>query len=175
MNKEEANRRLGRLFRKKYRRLLGRAKSFRIVGHEDDILQETFVRALAYASTFTGTEKELEKWVTSIMWNAQKDIRREERNKGGVIGSLDDVEEYELAGRSMEEDLMTEEKVQDILSRMDGLDKDKRNAVRGFLVFGFSASEVAQYTGLSPANIRKVVQRFKEEMRCRYEARPMGC
>ncbi len=129
----------------------------------EDAVQEGFARSLKYIDSWK--EGPFEHWNNTVLNNACRDIKKQERLQGGVK----EPEDLEEGATDSADDLQfTEQMACVILKEMSAKPMDNHSVLRDYIVFGYTCKEIAEYIDMSQANIRKIVQRFKEEMVQKY-------
>jgi RNA polymerase sigma factor (sigma-70 family) len=134
------------------------------LGNAEDCVQEGFTRALKYIEGWTGPQP-FSHWVNTIINNACRDFKKADRLQGG---NRDTVDADEEAGEPLEQVQLTEEMAKIIMEEIADKPAPKQTAIRDYLILGYTCKEIAEYVDMSQANIRKVVQRFREEMENKY-------
>lgn len=139
----------------------------------EDVVQESFVRALKYEASLvprlTNFEKGIDSaelvgpWFSAIMNNAFKDYRH--ANYTGDYSFCEEIaEELDEAERQwLDRDLLV--KIQEEVSL---LPKGQASIVQLVLLSGYKYKEAAQILDEKVENIRKVLYRFKQTMREKY-------
>lgn len=146
------------------RRLFVKRMSYRAGGvpNAEDVVQEAFTRALKYAKTFDSNRAEIGQWFNTILNNALRDAKAEQRREGMVVPRDDLTEpldksmyDVQLLGRVME--------------KMNKRSKGVAEVLKLYLFFGYKAREIEEITEYKRSYINKVVADFRKEIRDEYE------
>jgi RNA polymerase sigma factor (sigma-70 family) len=125
--------------------------------YSEDVVQEAYTRALKYWNTYD-PEQNFNTWFSAILNNAIKDFFKTEALQGMVVdvpGQRDDGVTRIFDRLALEELVEYIEKQPDRISRILHLN----------LIQGYTSDEVAQLVPETADNIRKIVQRFREDVR----------
>lgn len=146
------------------RRKLHRRLAFRLHSEPDaeDVLQTVYERALRYFHTFMGAQEDLDRWVNTLLNNALRDFKNEE--KGITYGDFD---EDDLEGVPC--NYMSEQVVKEIYDLIDGKGDVQREVLGLYFQQDFSAKDISAITSHSYANAHKIIQRFKIELKEKYQ------
>lgn len=145
------------------KRLFHRAGS---AENAEDVLQEAFLRALRYKSSFNPDTQELGAWFNTIMNNALRDFKRDERSMGTYVELEEEVSgTYEM---SQTDGDMAERLVHEINTRKDRLHRD---ILLLYFVKEYKPREIRDVLGVNYRSLVKVVDRFKHEMKGKYDMR----
>jgi RNA polymerase sigma factor (sigma-70 family) len=125
----------------------------------EDVVQEAFTRALTYANSFNERIASVGGWFNTILNNAAKDFKREERLSG--MSTTD-----EELGEPADTTAYNNEMVEKVLEGMD--ESPYREILRLYFLLGYTPADIAKVTDQRPQSISNAVQRFKNEMRERY-------
>ena len=141
--------------------------SYRVGGHHngEDVVQEAFARAIKYKHTFRAVPEEFERWFTTILNNATRDFKKEDR-RGGMTSDAYESEELDL-------DMNRERLAREVRQEMTKLKPDHATILDMFYS-GHTAKEITEVVDTSVPNIRKIVYRFKESMKEKYGADMRG-
>jgi len=129
------------------------------VENAEDIVQESFVRALKYKASFNPHIQEIGAWFNRIMNNVLA-VHQREQMQGGLTIPYDEHEHEESYECSAE----TKNQVEEILSRLYKRDKHSQNILHLYFVGGFKMSEIRDVTDASYKSIQMLVHRFKLSM-----------
>lgn len=134
----------------------------RCVDLSQDAVQETFARALKFWPE-GGPAKSVGGWLNTIFNNTVNDILNVERNKGVTV-------EYDEEYDEGEEMCIEPSRLMKILRKEVANKKDPN--VRAVLHLHFEKNytlkEIDQVSELTYANIRKIVSRFKKELKVKH-------
>lgn len=148
---------LTELYTKEWDRFVKRI-SYRVGGmaNAEDVVQTAFLRAMEYAKSYEDG-KDVDKWFNTILNNATRDFKRQER-LGGMT--------TEEAGPEMETGLVQEELLLQVDREIQNVKKEaERYVLRGYLIYGWKPREIAFYSELKPNHIRVIVHRFKQHLK----------
>jgi RNA polymerase sigma factor (sigma-70 family) len=126
----------------------------------EDVVQESFARALKYKTSFNPAFSTLGAWFNTILNNASKDFKREERMQGMAVP-------YETISDELDEIMFRDQMVHKVISDMEV--SPYSEILRLYFILGFTRREVAQVIDQKPQSIANAVQRFKQQMRGKYE------
>jgi RNA polymerase sigma-70 factor (ECF subfamily) len=143
----------------------------RLTGNDADaeeLVQETYARALAGARTFTGGN--LKAWLFKILRNTYVDLRRRNRSAPAVGGrDLDDAgagDDAELLRDDLELDRLRRVVGEEIEAALAALSEETRTIVL-LDVEGFSESEVADVLGCPVGTVKSRLSRARVLLRQR--------
>lgn len=126
----------------------------------EDVVQETFTRAVKYCHVYNEDLSNPETWINSIMFNVLRTMQRENKSvsfprSDGI--SVEDILEEDLLKESPEFRLF-------LLKKINELGNEKHQKVlRLFFLFGYSSREISEMgLDISQTNVTTVVNRFKE-------------
>ena len=154
------------LYRTNYDQYVGQAGAFLgdFKGHAQDAVQDAMVNALTYEATFKGDPDSLAEvggWIKVLLHNAAVKIVNAERRQGCATGDEDTKEE-------MTDDLLAvmihNERAESVKWEMQQKAKPWGEVLHGYFIEGFTGKELEEKYGKTQANIRKVAQRFKDDM-----------
>lgn len=129
------------------------------VPSSEDIVQETFARALKYWAD----PDNIEAWINIILNNSLRDHQRMMRLQGATFASEEEGEQEVIQTSDWAEDMM--EKLSLEISKKPA---PQRDVLHLFFEREFKPREIAQVVDLTNGNIRVIISRFKEEMAGRY-------
>ena len=125
--------------------------------YAEDVVQEAYFRACNYWATYDG-EQGFNTWFSSILNNAIKDFFKEEALHG--MGTSLDSTEIDEGSRLL--DRLTLEELLGFINRQP---ERIARILNLHIIQGYRSDEVAQLVPESADNIRKIVQRFRAEVR----------
>ena len=128
----------------------------------EDVLQEAFVRALTYWNTFDPENKELGAWFSTILKNSLRDFKRDEWLFG--MGEEFDEELYDPQEMPVEEG----ELIRQIYELVDGKIESQKEILLLYFDKHYGLKDIHNITGQSRENVKKVVHRFKQEVKEKY-------
>tara|TARA_R100000501_G_C2572409_1_gene78798 strand:+ start:248 stop:718 length:471 start_codon:yes stop_codon:yes gene_type:complete len=119
----------------------------------EDVVQETYYRTCKYWHTFTDGMV-FNTWFGTILNNAIKDYFKKEMSHGM---SEDLPPDHHAPIRILQRIELSE-----LLADIDEQDERVSRILRLYLLDGYTSKEVAEIVPESAANIRKIVQRFRD-------------
>ena len=131
----------------------------------EDVVQEAFARALKYINSFDPEHKPMAAWFNSILNNAFKDFRKEERRQGMVAEEDQIIDDLDTI-------VFKSETVEALLNHIDEMPEPKKTVIRLFVIQGYTAEEILQQTELNIASVRKIVHEFYTDVRERWNVEP---
>lgn len=140
-------------YKKNYRILCLRVKN-RVGGlvNAEDVVQESYCRALKYYKSFDG-EQDIGAWFNTILNNASKDFAGAERRQGmATSGLLRNDDENNMEWVAEIADLQAELKKHSPLTQ---------EVLRLHLCCGYSRSDIVQVLDTTRDAVNKIVQRFR--------------
>lgn len=157
MTKEEVYDLIEENYRDNFKFFTNRLSRFNQSRHNaEDIIQEAYTRALQYWKAYN-PEQEIGQWIHGIIGNSTRDFFRAESVQG--MG-LDLASDDRIDGAAMARLELT-----DLLEMFDEQPWRTAKILKLFFLDQFSVKEIEQIVPESGANIRKIVQRFREEIR----------
>ena len=152
---------LTEFYAEQYDKLVKRV-SYRAGGpaNAEDVVQEAFTRALTYIDSFEPDRDALGAWFNTILNNALKDFKKQERRQGATTDEpiIEDFDKY----------MYQQEQLEVIFQEIDDMPEPSRSIIRNFVVLGYSAKEVARMVDANIIAIRNTVQLFREYIRRQY-------
>lgn len=128
----------------------------------EDVLQEAFVRALVYQTTFDPEKKELGAWFNTIMRNALRDYKRDEWLFG--MGDEFDEELYD----PQEMPLQESELIKKIYELVDAKEEEHQQVLLLYFDKHYSREDISKISPLKIRAIDQIILRFKQEVIKRY-------
>jgi RNA polymerase sigma-70 factor (ECF subfamily) len=129
----------------------------------EDIVQETFYRALKYKDTFNPMLQDLNVWLDIIMNNAFKSYRSANLN-----GDYSFTEEDEEATEDVEKDSIDQDTLDQIKKEIDQLNPDIRQVIYAYMVLGYSYKDCCKIFDVSFHAVEKRISRFRKKMKEKY-------
>lgn len=118
----------------------------------EDVLQDSFVKALRYYPTFDNTRWEIKKWFNFIVFSCMRDMmRKEKREKDKAINFHDLTKDMEDV-----DNLLAFSK---LLTNLSSLDSD---IVRMCFYTGYKGVDVAKIKNVSESYVKKVCSSFRK-------------
>ena len=128
----------------------------------EDVVQEAFTRALQYQDSYNPEFKSLDAWLGTILNNAGRDFKKAERRQGMSAGTSVDYET-----NTLEEDAIRTELVHRVLEDMAV--SSYSEILRLYFLLGYTPKEISEVLEQAPQSISNAVQRFKNEMKEKYD------
>jgi RNA polymerase sigma factor (sigma-70 family) len=153
-----------KFFRDEYNTLVKRVKARRMQEADaEDVVQEAFARAIKYKDSFDPEQQELGAWFNTILNNVFKSYRH--ANFTGDFSFTEEVmEEVDDADKNWS-DVNLLNKVKEEIGKRSN---EHSCVLHLNLIKGYKRKEVAQILDEKEENIKKIVYRFKKEMREKY-------
>jgi RNA polymerase sigma factor (sigma-70 family) len=137
------------------KRLINRAGG---IENAEDILQESFVRAIKYRAHFNPKKRELGAWFNTIMNNALKDFKRDERMGGMVVQYEEGMDEsYEMSQTDPDMKLR-------ILRAIAKRDLNTRSALHLYFIEEHKVKEIKEILDVPYKTVESIIYRFKADM-----------
>lgn len=128
----------------------------------EDIVQETYARAIKYQDSFNPALSSFNTWVASILNTCIKDYIRAERTQGSYV----DLEEHHLRTEDDgQEQLSTALKISEEIAKYPD---DYKQTLFLYFMKGYRIRDICKVLDDSRSVIAKRVQRFKSKMRQKY-------
>lgn len=128
----------------------------------EDVVQEAFTRAVKYILLFDERKGMLETWFNAIMFNALRDIQKQERNYQELYREvfLHDVIDPAKA-------IMGPEYHYDIYRALQAVENDKhRRVLELFFLYGYSSKEISEVEeGVTQSNVTTIIMRFRGSLK----------
>lgn len=151
---------LEELFRTNYNLYL-KKYSFRCGTPEDaeDVIQEAFARALKYIDAYNPDHHPIGAWFNTIIENAFRDWRKDNRLGGIVKEDIDEVGDIPVYdnNRTLDRKLL-----EFLIDTKGGY---KRDVLRMHYIFGYHPREITQLVPLNTRVISSYLYDFKEEVK----------
>lgn len=145
-------------FRENYDNLVRRIK-YRNCDVPEDVVQESYFRALKYYSTYSKEVKGFDAWFNTILNNSLRFLKTQEKERG-------------ITKELREEEIEAVEKTPDeiILSTIDEMSSGREKQILiMYFILGFKTREVSEYLGLSHSNIRIIIMRWRNKIEKLYD------
>lgn len=148
-------------FKENYNRLMKRM-TFRAGGHHqaEDIIQEAYARAMKYYNH--QRIEEFDKWFSMVLNNAYNDYMRDD------IG-LSYIEDEDEPLGLVECGLVTSRTRKEIYDLISTKSESQKEILTLHLRHGYSATDIANVTDYSYAQVHKTISRFKFELETLYK------
>lgn len=147
-----------------YGDLLMRTCFFMLKNKQDaeDVVQETFFKYMTSDCRYD-SEEHIKAWLLRVSQNKCKNLLRYKSMHSHI--SYADIEEGFV---SVTESFIPENDLEEIIEIAD-LDYKYKSVVILYYLEDYNAEEVAEILGLSPAAVRKRLQRAREKLKITYE------
>jgi len=129
----------------------------------EDIVQESFVRALIYGDKFNPELASLEVWFSNIINNVQRDFKRKEM----VTSEIKEEDWYTKEADEYEDDEFVCNQIKECISNEKFA--HHRDVLFSHFVVGNKVGEVARQLNMSLSTVKIIVQRFKKKVGEKYE------
>ncbi len=129
----------------------------------EDVVQETFARALRFKDSFKGGPQGIGGWVFTIMVNVIKGSMRE----GIVVENTVEYDEFydEPCNMTVEEQQLVDE-IQQLIWRKN---EDVRQILYLYYFQEYKPRYITQVVEQTGSNVRQIIKRFKEEVKDEFE------
>lgn len=121
----------------------------------EDIVQTAYMRACEYWNTYD-PEQDMNAWIRTIINNSMKDFFRAEILQGMTEGPPNHDGISSAAFHSLE--------LEELLKHIEGKPFGIKRILRMYLIDGYDSQEISKIVPENPANIRKIVERFRNEI-----------
>ncbi len=129
----------------------------------NDVLQETFLAYYTKKPAFAG-EDHKKAWLIRVSQNKCREFLRFHKKHASV--SLDDMEERLIITDGLRGDEV------DLLSLIWNMDYKMKSVVILHYIEGYSVTETADLLKISPAAVKKRLQRARQELKTEFEGEP---
>ncbi len=126
----------------------------------EDIVQETYYRALKYSDSFRG--EELSKWINTIYNNCLREYKNQER---GYTQIDDESEEA-----SYECPTYVRHVMKDVYELINTKSVQQKEILFLYFQQEYNAKSISEITEYTYHNVHKIISRFREELRQLYES-----
>ena len=135
--------------------------SYRVGGmtNAEDVVQEAFTRALTYIEAAREINS-VRAWFTTILNNATRDFKQEERMDGMVRD--------EPVTEPLDELCFKHELIETVLAEADKYSMPENEVLMLAIRHEWKPREISKISPLNPNNIRVIIHRFKHKMRHKY-------
>lgn len=154
--------RLTEVYKAKYDDLVRMYKSRAGANDVEDLIQEAFYRALLYKDSFREGFTTIECWLTSIIGNCLRDLKREKNN--GKAMHLEEIDEVIQLSRCPS-DVDLENKILGDIATKRG---NTRQILWLYFALGERPIDIHRIVGGSLRNIEHACLRFRRECQERY-------
>ena len=121
----------------------------------EDVVQEAYYRMCKYWKSYD-PEQEVRKWFGTILNNTIKDFFKADL----VHGMVGDMPEEDTAPVRVLQRI----EIKELIAIIDEKPKNIRTILTLILLQGYTSLETAEQVPESAANVRKIVQRFRQEV-----------
>lgn len=122
----------------------------------EDVVQEAFVKALDKFHTFDCKKSGLATWFNKVLFSVLWNYKRSLKQIPPAIDILDVLDAEDFA-------YYEDTELSDILSSVKN--KGHQKVLVAHFILGYDYKEVASHLSLTQDNVRKIVQRFREEVK----------
>lgn len=143
------------------KRLYHRAGSME---NAEDVLQEAFVKALTYIDSFNPDSQKLGAWFNTIMNNALKDFKTDERN-GGMTRTVEWTEDM---AETYEMDYSDSQLCKTIEKEISTKKPEVKQALHLYFFRQYKTKEISHIVDLNFKQITMIIHRFKADMNSKY-------
>lgn len=164
MNKEEVYKEIEQSYKDSYKALC--ATAYRQLGSKEnaeDAVQETYLRACIYWKAYD-RDVGMYPWISGIFSNCMKDVKKSEVSHGAVNYSEEELGRFSSTPATAHKRVEADELIEFIQEQNASV----KEVLRLNVVLGFTSKETAQMVPGNESYIRKIVQRFREEVREKY-------
>ena len=129
------------------------------VENAEDVLQESFYRALKYHRSFDPTQQELGAWFNRIMNNTLSTFQREQMQGGATIPYDEHKHEetYECSGERRK-------RLEEVINSITNRARPGKDILYLYFIKGFKFNEIRDITGENYTNITTLIYRFKADL-----------
>jgi len=141
------------------KRLAGRCPS---IMDAEDVVQESFLRAMQYCNSFNPELSKLETWFSNIVNNTHRDMKRKEFNSVEVKEDdwfTKEADEYE-------DDEFTCSKISERIASVKR--QVHKNILYTHFIVGCKVGEVSRQLDIPVETVKTVIKRFKKEVALAY-------
>lgn len=124
----------------------------------EDVIQESFTRAMTYWSSFDPERQKIGAWFNTIMNNALKDFKRDERS-GGTFVELEEEHHESFTLSETNED--TIKRIKDAITAKSG---DEKDILDLYFLKQYKPREITCVVETNSKRISYVVNNFRLEM-----------
>jgi RNA polymerase sigma-70 factor (ECF subfamily) len=151
-------------YKKNYRRLLNIAYGWLGGNYQsaEDVVQETYYRALKYSDSYSEDLSAFDTWITTIFNRCVKDFKKAEREFSGYV----ELEEHHLV--EDEDYLVNLGSVRNMVTEIEDLRPEARHIVYLYFIKGYAPREIVKVLDINNKKVRMTVHRFKQRMKLKY-------
>jgi RNA polymerase sigma factor (sigma-70 family) len=132
---------------------------------QEDVINTAMVSALQYCERYDPSLGKIGTWIETILRNAARDHLAANRRQGmSVCPDSIDAEELLDVAYDIETQAIAEEELGIITEEIYKLEPIRADIVRGFLLLGHTAKEIAVSSGWSEVAVWKAVSRFRTDL-----------
>jgi|SRR5690554_309416 len=133
------------------------------MANAEDIVQEAFVRALTYLDTYIPGRVQIQTWFSPILRRAMYDHKRQELRQGMTTEKLE-AEESEEEFKGVDQATMGE-----IEEEINKRPQSHAEVLRLHILYGYPRRAIVEITDVSLTNVGTILDRFKADMKVKYE------
>lgn len=130
----------------------------------EDVVQEAFTRAVRYIHLFDESRGMMETWFNAILFNALRDVQKQERHTQELYRELHLHDVIDPAKA-----LFSPEYKSDLHKIVQTVTNEKhRRVLELFFLYGYSSTEISQIEAdMTQSNVTTIVMRFRENLKQR--------
>jgi RNA polymerase sigma factor (sigma-70 family) len=132
------------------------------IHNAEDVVQEAYCRALKYRRSFDPNTQEFGAWFNTILNNALRCAKRDERRLGMSVEYTEEMDEF-CDMLDWEEDMIKAIK-KDVAAKNETI----RQVLHLYLFCEYKPREISQVLDISNAYVRTIAKDFKKELRAKY-------
>lgn len=129
----------------------------------EDIVQESFCRALLYWDRFDPEKGSISNWFSVILYRSFKDFMRVERNKGMNLDKVEDEETYPCE----EVQLLHKEQCKMVEHFLSRKTRPARDILYLYFFKEYKPRDIKEILGVKVSTINQTAWRFRKEMEVR--------
>lgn len=122
----------------------------------EEVVQEAYTRAIQYYPSFDDKIKPFDKWFRTILNNALRDHKKEEKNYT-LVDELEDTAEYSPI-------LMNKEFINRIEMEIERYGDQKKEVLTLWFKYQYKPRDIGKIVNMSPTNIRKTISNFRKDI-----------
>lgn len=147
-------------YRENYRRYVKQLIG-RVVGKcptlAEEVVQEAYTRAIQYLASYNKDKKPFDKWFRTILNNALRDHKKEEK---GYVVSFDEVEDT----NDYLPPIMNKEFIERAFVEIEKYNKQKQEVLILWFKYQYKPRDIEKLVGMSSTNIRKTISNFRKDL-----------
>ena len=134
----------------------------------EDIVQETYSRALKYQSSYNPNKASVETWINKILFNTLRSYKAGDINKQNLeVDDKGELVEKQPEDLSYE---IVQENYEVVAEEIEKVKSNKsKDILRLFYLVGYRSNEISEALGVSQTSITSCCSRFKHKMTERFK------